>query len=537
MEYLNVYTKKIIYCIVSLFFLICLTVKGENSVNILFLSSFEKGIPASVSLEKGLSKKFAATQRKENLFFEYMNSQKLNLNSYLFYSDYLKNKYSNRKFDYIICWGFNSIDLLSSNRDIFPDSKRIFLEGSKKIKKYKFLPEDDLLIRSVPDYSAAVKDLLKIKETDKIFVIGTSDKVGQAKTNIFKKVISGLDKKIEVEYLLDNNMHQICEKLSNKNDSAIAFYLLMHSDGFGKKMSPYQVSELICKNSSIPVFSFWESLLGSGIVGGNLISFEVIGEKVARLLFSDDSDVIRKEISPMTTVYDYNSLKKWGLNKNKIPPSAKIINKPPSFFAAHRLGITIFILSFSSITIISFLTYRQNLMKKKNKQLNVISEIDPLTGLKNRRAMNKIVKNELSTIPKSTKTTSILLIDVDYFKTINDTYGHNTGDIVLSEISKLLSENIRTSDSLSRWGGEEFLILSPCTDLNNAFSFAEKIRTRIENFNFTKAGKLTVSIGVAEHQAGETFDQLYERVDIALYSAKNKGKNRVEFSDNYQDNS
>ena len=76
MEYLNVYTKKIIYCIVSLFFLICLTVKGENSVNILFLSSFEKGIPASVSLEKGLSKKFAATQRKENLFFEYMNSQK-----------------------------------------------------------------------------------------------------------------------------------------------------------------------------------------------------------------------------------------------------------------------------------------------------------------------------------------------------------------------------------------------------------------------------------------------------------------------------
>ena len=142
-------------------------------------------------------------------------------------------------------------------------------------------------------------------------------------------------------------------------------------------MSPYQVSELICKNSSIPVFSFWESLLGSGIVGGNLISFEVIGEKVARLLFSDDSDVIRKEISPMTTVYDYNSLKKWGISKNKIPPSAKIINKPPSFFVKYKLGITIFILSFSSITIISFLTYRQNLMKKKNKQLNVISEIDP----------------------------------------------------------------------------------------------------------------------------------------------------------------
>ena len=537
MEYLNVYTKKTIYCIVSLFFLICLTAKGENSVNILFLSSFEKGIPASVCLEKGISKTFEATPRKENLFFEYMNSQKLNLNSYFFYSHYLKNKYSNRKFDYIICWGFDSVSLLSSHRDIFPDSKRVFLQGSKKFARDDLLLEEDMLIKAVPDYSTAVKDVLKLKEIDKIFIIGTSSKPNQPKINILKKIISESDKKIEVEYLLDKNIHEISEKLSNKNDSAIAFYILMHSDGFGKEMTPYQVSEIICKNSSIPVFSFWENLLGSGISGGNLISFEVIGEKVGRLLFSDDSDVIHKEISPMTTVYDYNSLKKWGINMNKIPPSAKIVNKPPNFFVKYKLGITIFILSFSSITIISFLTYKQNLMKKKNKQLNVISEIDPLTGLKNRRGMNKIVKNELSTIPKSIKTTSILLIDVDYFKTINDSYGHNTGDIVLSEISKLLSENIRTSDSLSRWGGEEFLILSPCTDLNNAFSFAEKIRTRIENFNFTKAGKLTVSIGVAEHQAGETFDQLYERVDIALYSAKNKGKNRVEFSDNYQDNS
>lgn len=542
MNYLYNYSKKISSIILFLFFLICTTSKGKDSINILFISSFNKNIPASISLERGFSKSFKENSQRETLFFEYMDSHKADLKSYSFYKDYLKTKYSNVKFDYIICWGFNAIELLTSYRDIFPDSKRILLEGSKKIVKKERLLESDMVVKAVADYSATIKEILKIKETKKIIVIGTSDKLGQNRVNILKKTISDSQKNIEVEYLLDKNINEIAKKLRIPNDYTIAFYLLMHSDGLGEKMTPYQVSEIICKNSSIPIFSFWEALFGSGIAGGNLISFEVIGEKVGKLIFLDNKKNY-EEISPMNTIYDYKLLKKWRINKNKILSSATIINKPQNFFIKYKVQLFILILTLTFIVIVTFLIYRQLLMKKtnqkflelyeeiqkKNQKLNIISELDSLTGLKNRRAMHKAIKIEFNRNIRYGNPISILLIDVDYFKRINDTYGHNTGDKILSNISKLLKNNIRITDTASRWGGEEFLILAANSNLQDTIEFGEKIRKKIEEFNFLKNEKITVSIGISEYRTGETFNKLYERVDEALYSAKDKGRNRIEF--------
>lgn len=530
MKYLGI--KKISLTAIFLFFLICTASKGEDLINVLFISSFEKTIPASISFEKSLSKAVKSHSKRGNIFFEYMTSQNLDSKSYYFYRDYLKAKYSDIKFDYIICWGVNSIELLTSNRDIFPNSKRILLEGPKKFFNEKLLVESDL--RIVPDYSATIKEILRIKKLKKMIVIGTSDKLGQVRLDVLKETISNLKETIEVEYLLDKNIYEVSEKLKNPSDSTIAFYLLMFSDGFGKKMTPYQISEIICRESGIPVFSFWESLLGSGIVGGDLISIKIMGEELGKFIFSGDKKNYKK-ISTVNTIYDYKSLKKWKINRDKIRTSAIIVNRPPSFFIKYRIHMF--------IGIIIFLIYRQFLMKKLNKrslelyeeshkknvQLNIISELDPLTGLKNRRAMDKAIENELNRNSRHGTPLSILLIDIDHFKKVNDTYGHNIGDRVLSDISKLLKENIRSIDSASRWGGEEFLILASNTSLQEAMKFGEKIRKRIEKFDFTKIEKVTVSIGIAEYKSGETFNELYEKVDKALYSAKNKGRNRIEF--------
>lgn len=537
---LHIYLKKV--SLITLFTLICITSKGEDSINVLFVSSFEKGIPASISLERGLAKTFETNLQRENLYFEYMDSQKLELKSYGFYKDYLKRKYSNIEFDYIICWGFNAIELLTSHRDIFPDSKRVLLEGSKKFLKKELLLESDLRIKTIPDYSATVEEILRIKETRKIIVIGTSDKLSRNRVNILKEIISDHPKGIEVEYLLDKNIYEISRELTKADDNTIAFYLLMFSDGFGEKMTPYQISEIICRNSRIPVFSFWEVLLGSGIAGGNLISFEIIGEEVGEIVFSGNSKNY-EEIFPMNTVYDYRALEKWRIDEKKILPSARIINKPPDFFVRYRVETLMLLLTVTFIIIIFFLIYRQFLMKKtnkkfqelyeeirrKNQQLNIISELDSLTGLKNRRAIDRLIKNELDRSSRYGTPISILLIDVDHFKRVNDTYGHNIGDVVLSEISQLLKENVRSTDSVSRWGGEEFLILAANINLQETLKFGEKIRRKIEEFNFTEIEGLTVSIGISQHRPGETFNKLYERVDEALYSAKDKGRNRVEF--------
>ncbi len=527
--------------LILLFTLISIASSGEGSINVLFLSSFEKGIPASRSLEKGLSKTFKTNRQKENLYFEYMDSQKLQLKSYGFYRDYLKGKYSNIDFDYIVCWGFDAIDLLTSHRDIFPRTRRVLLEGSKVFPGNK-IQDRDLVIKTLPDYSATVEEILSVRETERIIVIGTSDKLGQNRVEIVKKIVSDRPENIEVEYLLDKNIYDISKVLTGAGNRSIALYLLMFSDGFGEKLTPYEVSEIICRNSNIPVFSFWDVLLGSGITGGNLISFEVIGEEVGEIIFSGNNKNY-EEIHPMKRVYDYDALKRWKVDEDRIPPSTRIINKPPDFLVRYRIQVFISILIVIFLTIISFLIYRQLLMKKtnkkihelyerireKNRQLNIISELDSLTGLKNRRAIDKIIKNEVERSSRYGNPLTTLLIDIDHFKRVNDNYGHNTGDRVLTEVSEVLRKNTRATDSVSRWGGDEFLIIAANTSLEDAVKLGEKIRERVEKFNFFKIQGVSVSIGISQYRPGETFNKLYERVDEALYLAKEKGRNRVEF--------
>jgi diguanylate cyclase (GGDEF)-like protein len=120
------------------------------------------------------------------------------------------------------------------------------------------------------------------------------------------------------------------------------------------------------------------------------------------------------------------------------------------------------------------------------------------------------------------------MFDIDHFKSINDTYGHDVGDAVLCEISQLVRENMRGTDSLARWGGEEFMVLSRQTSMQRARRLAERLRLAVAEFPFTDVPRqITSSFGVAVLTTGETTDDLIKRVDLALYEAKDTGRNRV----------
>jgi len=120
------------------------------------------------------------------------------------------------------------------------------------------------------------------------------------------------------------------------------------------------------------------------------------------------------------------------------------------------------------------------------------------------------------------------MFDIDHFKNINDTHGHTVGDLVLADLAALVQHAIRDTDTLGRWGGEEFMILTPVTTLIDALEFAERLREGIESKFFPVAGQLTCSFGVAEATEGESLEALFHRVDKALYKAKHNGRNRVE---------
>ena len=123
-----------------------------------------------------------------------------------------------------------------------------------------------------------------------------------------------------------------------------------------------------------------------------------------------------------------------------------------------------------------------------------------------------------------------MIFDIDNFKKINDKFGHPTGDYVLQTLTKVISENIRDYDKFYRIGGEEFAIISSQDSCDNEEKFAEKIRKIIENFQFKKVGKVTISIGFSEYKQGESCLEWYQRVDEALYEAKKYGKNQIKSS-------
>lgn len=160
-------------------------------------------------------------------------------------------------------------------------------------------------------------------------------------------------------------------------------------------------------------------------------------------------------------------------------------------------------------------------------KLNELATLDTLTKVSNRFEFDKSLEHSLSVSRRYDRPLSILLLDIDHFKLINDKYGHLTGDNVLKAFSALLCAQIRNSDLVARWGGEEFMILLPDTSLASAVKMAEALRQRIEVHIFETVTSVTCSIGVAEFNRLEIADDLLSRVDERLYAAKNGGRNRV----------
>lgn len=166
--------------------------------------------------------------------------------------------------------------------------------------------------------------------------------------------------------------------------------------------------------------------------------------------------------------------------------------------------------------------------QKIEAELEHLATTDPLTSIFNRRKFNEVLSYELRRDQRYPSGLSFILCDLDNFKVINDIYGHNTGDDVLKLFTELLKKSIRGTDTLARWGGEEFVLLLPETGFETAVQIAEKIRRETEMTTFANVGKLTVSFGITQFLEGDTEDTLFIRADEALYKAKNSGRNRVE---------
>lgn len=159
-------------------------------------------------------------------------------------------------------------------------------------------------------------------------------------------------------------------------------------------------------------------------------------------------------------------------------------------------------------------------------RLRQMAMLDALTGAASRRRLDDVLKLELALVRRG-RPVSVILLDIDHFKSVNDRFGHDTGDEVLRGVARVLQQGARLSDVIGRWGGEEFLLVCPDTTIANAVILAERLADSLRQSSFARVGRVTASLGVAEALAEDSPRELIDRADRALYQAKTGGRDRV----------
>lgn len=185
----------------------------------------------------------------------------------------------------------------------------------------------------------------------------------------------------------------------------------------------------------------------------------------------------------------------------------------------------------ATLMLLTFITRLKVHITRARTRAEIMEQIaltDALTGIANRRQLEQLLRREILIAERYHHPFSVILFDIDHFKQVNDTFGHEAGDTVLKGVADLVNTNLRAIDVLGRWGGEEFLTLTPDTTVQQALQLAERLRQRIEGVDIAPAGKITASFGVATYQSKESPPDLVRRADQALYKAKEGGRNRVE---------
>lgn len=178
--------------------------------------------------------------------------------------------------------------------------------------------------------------------------------------------------------------------------------------------------------------------------------------------------------------------------------------------------------------LLKYQDHLEEIVDERTQKLQYLADFDELTGIYNRRKFNECLEREMNSARRYHQPLSLVMCDIDFFKNVNDTHGHDEGDQVLKSFADIFRQNLRKSDVYARWGGEEFIILMTQTDIATATKVADKLRQIISNTNFGKdIQQLTASFGVSQLYDTEKTSPLIKRADKALYEAKHSGRNCV----------
>jgi diguanylate cyclase (GGDEF)-like protein/PAS domain S-box-containing protein len=323
---------------------------------------------------------------------------------------------------------------------------------------------------------------------------------------------------------LSENKHKIAQSPYNakKYENNRILKVLTHLANITTKEVEYQNKELLRLNDMISN----TVLYSTADLSGNITS---ISKAYLSFLGQQESDVLGKNHRifkhPDTSKEFYEMMWEVLQNNEKFVGEIKNLKIDGQ---EYWLKITISPIFNEKGIKIGYNSYKENITDKKI--LEYVSIHDPLTNLYNRGAFTKEMSKKIKSAKRYNEDFGFILFDIDYFKLVNDTYGHKVGDDVLIKLSQCISQNLREDDFLARWGGEEFVVIAYHIKIDQLVKLVEKLQKAICKVSFDPVPKVTVSFGLTMFKNNDTKDAILNRADEALYRAKKNGRDRYEIS-------
>ncbi|MBY6064809.1 sensor domain-containing diguanylate cyclase [Pseudidiomarina sediminum] len=287
------------------------------------------------------------------------------------------------------------------------------------------------------------------------------------------------------------------DELSNYSQSFIATGYLFDNEVYGDAMPLIKYPYLLHQHAHV-----LDAIAPQLASGSNFGHFATLEGKTYRFLFFAITNHLDEQVAYLVSVEQSNNL--------------DVISN------AYTGVIGLIVL----VTLLVFLILA--VQERNRRRLKLLAATDTLTKLSNRNRFIHVFSRASQRCQRSDESLVVAMIDIDHFKRVNDTYGHNVGDEVLRELSLLIRRHLKGTDTVARWGGEEFVCLLPETNEPQGLRVADKIRRQVAAHKFEVVGRITISIGVAQYQRDDhNIDAVIERADKALYRAKQTGRNKV----------
>lgn len=464
---------------------------------------------------------------------------------------YLRTKYAQVKLDAVVTENNLAATFLNSHPDLFPGVRRYYVNHGRK----GWRPRDGEALEVPHDYGRMLGVITRVApSTRRIVVVGDRTPRVQEWIAGAREAARSYGERLQMEYWDNQSFDDLYRRASLLRGGTAILMFATYADSTGGAALPSDIARKLAGVAQVPIFTHVESLIVPGVAGGYVLSGEAIGRTVAQVLQGQQADMSNVQ----RYVFDYRSIERHGLMH--IPQGAQILNRPQGTWEQYRwqilLGVGVILAEGVLIAALEVaLRARRRAMNTLNEERNNLEDrvlqrtlellmantkldqqatTDPLTGIANRRRMTEHIGKELERVRRLRHPLALMMVDIDHFKRINDTYGHDAGDRAIVAVAHMLAGDLRAIDVVGRFAGEEFVLLMPETDLETAGHAAERLREAASQLVVEVDGgltiALTISVGVAAsrpQQTPDTASSLLVRADKALHRAKQEGRDRV----------